>query len=110
MKNAFVELEELIREWDSQQTKPLNSGQRMVLVEIGRREYSDVETRATDLIQQIRFGTGPTIHSHLLRLEAVGLLAKSRSKIDGRAVCVYLTKAGRDYLKALDRLVRAAVK
>lgn len=108
MKNAYVELDNLLRDWDGQQSNPLSSGQRAILVELCARESEGAETRITDLVQQIRFGTGPTVHSHLQRLESDRLLTKTPSKTDGRSMCLSLTKTGRDYLQALDTLVHTA--
>lgn len=108
MKNAFIQLERLIREWDGKHKNPLSSGQRSILLELGARESEGAETRITDLVQQIRFGTGPTVHSHLQRLESDRLLTKTPSKTDGRSMCLSLTKTGRDYLQALDTLVHTA--
>lgn len=110
MKNAFVELEELIREWDCQQAEPLSGGQRSILVELARREDEGTQTKITNIIQQIRFGTGPTVHNHLKKLEALKFIKKVVSETDARATCLILTRVGRDYLQALDTLVRTACK
>lgn len=110
MKNKFIELDRLIRVWDGQQANPLTSGQRSVLVEIGRREEDGIPTKISDLVQKIHFGTGPTVHAYLLRLEADQLISKEVSGNDARAVCLALTAAGRDYLKALDNLLQAACR
>lgn len=110
MTNAFVELECLLRDFDGQTSTPLTAGQRTTLVEIARRADEGLRTKATDLVQMIRLGTGPTVHGQLLRLEADGLIEKTVSEIDARAVELTITASGKRYLKALDNLVRASVK
>ena len=108
MENSYIKFDQLLRAWDNAQKSPLNTGQRSVLAEIGRRESIGLSTRMTDLYQQFRFGTGPTIFAHLVALESNGLISKVPSKKDARSFLLVLTAAGRDYLQALDSLVRSA--
>jgi DNA-binding MarR family transcriptional regulator len=110
MKNAYIELDHLVRAFDEKSSNPLTAGQRITLLEIARRTNAGLQTKATDLVQMIRLGTGPTIHGQLLRLEADGFIERSVSKNDGRAVSLTITTSGLRYLKALDNLVRASVK
>lgn len=110
MKNAYIELDQLIRAWDAQQEQPLSVGQRSILVEIARRDADGLKTKISDITLQFRFGTGPTVHSYLCLLEEQGLIARAGSETDGRAVILSLTSKGRDYLSALSNLVRAAAK
>lgn len=43
--------------------------------------------------------TRPSITSAITRLESLGYVEKSHDESDGRAVCVSLTQAGRDFAK-----------
>lgn len=108
MKNAYVDLDRLIRNFDKAQPLPLTNGQRALLTEIARRSEDGQKTTATNLVQLIRLGTGPTVHAHLIALESAGFIDRERSPEDGRAAILSLTKQGIDYMKALDNLVRAA--
>lgn len=110
MKNAYIDLDRLVRNFDDAQAAPLSNGQRCVLAEIGRRTGDGLNTTATNLVQLIRLGTGPTVHAHLIALESAGFIQRERSQEDGRAAILSLTKHGIDYLKALDNLVRAAAQ
>lgn len=110
MKNAYIDLDRLVRNFDDAQSSPLSNGQRCVLTEIGRRTEDGLNTMATNLVQLIRLGTGPTVHAHLIVLESAGFIRRERSQEDGRAAILSLTKQGIDYLKALDNLVRAAAQ
>ena len=74
-----------------------------VLAYIYNNDSQGVSTKITDVVYARRFGTGPTVHSKLGRLENLKLVKMTRSKEDGRAKDIQITAKGIDYLRSQDQ-------
>lgn len=85
-------------------------GQAQVLSFIHQENEQGVEVRPTQLVQMIRFGTGPTVHRKIYALEFRGLLSVDQSGVDMRAKVLKLTKEGRKYLDESEMGVMGAIE
>lgn len=84
-------------------------GMWFVLSYIYERDQQGIETRGTDLIQKLEFGTGPTVHKKILDLEDGGFIQVSASDTDGRAKCLSITDAGLVFMRDLDTTLKEAL-
>lgn len=70
-----------------------------VLMFIWLRAQVDTTTRMTDLVQSLRFGTGPTVQSAVKRLTDTGLISVVKSERDGRTNILKITDVGQRTLQ-----------
>lgn len=75
------------------------------LAYIAERDAEGADTRMTDLVQKLEFGTGPTVLSKVRELCHLGLIEVVRSPSDGRAKRLAITKLGRQSIADLNALV-----
>lgn len=80
-----------------------------VLAFMHTRESEGTPVKITDLVQSLRFGTGPTVHRKITTLEGRGLISVTSSKSDGRAKVLSCTAAGRDILQKKSLLMRQSL-
>jgi|GEM_PF-1269692 len=81
-----------------------------ILAFMSIKEASNEPVKITDLVQSLRFGTGPTVHRKVSTLSERGLIKVSASKTDGRAKNLVLTKVGEDLLKERTKLMVSMLK
>lgn len=80
-------------------------GSDEVLAYVYNNDFEGVDTRYTDIVNERRFGTGPTVFSKIKRLERSKHIKVVRSKDDGRAKVIQITSAGIDYLRGQDKRI-----
>lgn len=81
-----------------------------ILAFMSIKEDSNEPVKITDLVQSLRFGTGPTVHRKVSTLAERGFIKVSASKTDGRAKNLVLTKVGEDLLKERTKLMVSMLK
>jgi DNA-binding MarR family transcriptional regulator len=79
----------------------LHAGQEGVLKSLDRRDGQSMTELAAMLSVQ-----PPTVTKMVGRLAAKGYVERRGSEADGRLAHVYLTDAGRDAVKKIDRMLR----
>ena len=80
-----------------------------VLAYVYERKTQRVQTRVTDLVQKINFGTGPTVHNKLAWLEVRGPVELKQCATDGRAKVIVITTAGINQLREMEKILLEAV-
>lgn len=81
-----------------------------ILAFMSIKEASNEPVKITDLVQSLRFGTGPTVHRKVSTLTKRGFIKVSASKTDGRTKNLTLTKAGEELLKERTKLMASMLK
>lgn len=70
------------------------------------RDANGESTNMTNLVQSLRFGTGPTIHRKVTTLVERGLIKHEKSETDGRAKTMSITNAGLALMKEKSKLMK----
>jgi DNA-binding MarR family transcriptional regulator len=76
-----------------------------LLAFIYEESASGKTTRFTDLVQEINFGTGPTVLKKVNELKANGLITVKKSSDDSRVKLISLTREGVKHLEAREVLM-----
>lgn len=77
-------------------------GLAFVLDFIVSRTDAGQQTRITDLVQSLAFGTGPTVFSKVQALIASGYIESTVSETDSRAKALAITVAGKKWIAELE--------
>lgn len=88
----------------------LEKGYVEVLSYVICQQEIGVQTKVTDLVRCLKFGTGPTVQRKVTQLEALGLIKLTRSPTDGRAKIVKLSAKGVRYLEEQNTKLLDALK
>lgn len=80
-----------------------------VLAFIDGRSAKGVETRTTDLVQKIEFGTGPTVHRKIQSLIKLGYIKIVKSKTDARAKKLSISQVGAKFMESIDQSITGAL-
>lgn len=70
------------------------------------QEANGTPAKITNLVQSMRFGTGPTLQRKVGMLEERGYIKLTPSKTDGRAKSIKVTSAGIALLKEKSKLMK----
>ncbi len=74
-----------------------------VLSFIYERSEQGVQTRITDLVQQLEFGTGPTVYKKVQDLHQQGMIEIIQCNGDMRAKSLSITKAAKQQFSELSK-------
>ena len=91
-------------------TSEIEEGCEEVMSFIVCRQESGNATKITDLVQSLKFGTGPTVHRKVSQLNEAGLIKLVRSASDGRAKHLELTPKGIKHLEDQNAKLQLALK
>lgn len=89
---------------------PEFEGCEEVIAFVYGRESEGKDVKITDLVQSLRFGTGPTVHRKLSTLNSRGFITSVRSHSDGRAKTLKCTAKGLDILKERSKLLQKCLE
>lgn len=81
-----------------------------VLAFITVKESEGASIKITDLVQSLRYGTGPTVHRKIQELVKRRMINIVQSKADARAKTLTLAPPGLAYLKEMSQLMERAKK
>lgn len=90
-------------------TSDIEEGCEEVMAFLVCRHDAGSTTKITDLVQSLKFGTGPTVHRKVSQLNKAGLIKLTRSSSDGRAKNLELTSQGIRYLECQHAKLQAAL-
>jgi len=110
MLYPVIEFDRLVRQMVEDQGISVDYTSVAMLMEVAVRSEQGLDTSITDLVRCWRFGTGPTVHSHLESLVKLKLISKVASPDDRRKSELRLSNAGEALLKALSTLMKKALK
>ncbi len=77
-----------------------------ILAYMAVRESEGFTVKITELVQSLKFGTGPTVHRKVGVLADRGLIKIVKSKTDARAKDLSLAATGLNHLKERSRLMK----
>ena len=72
------------------------------LAYIRDRDQKGEQTKITDLVQKIEFGTGPTVHRKIQELEELGLIVLEQSPTDARVKRIVTTELAEQHINSLE--------
>ncbi len=96
----------ILNELSKERADPEFDGCEDILAFMYIKDLEGKQAKITDLVQSLRFGTGPTVHRKVATLEARGLISVAQSKTDGRAKDLRCTSKGLAVLKDRSKLMQ----
>ena len=81
-----------------------------ILAYMAVREADGVTVKITELVQSLKFGTGPTVHRKVSILAERGFIKIVKSKTDARAKDLLLAATGLNHLKERSRLMKQCIE
>lgn len=81
-----------------------------MLAYIAVKEADGVAVKITELVQSLKFGTGPTVQRKVSVLAERGLIKIVKSKTDARARDLSLAATGMHHLKERSRLLKQCLE
>lgn len=109
MPYPIIRFDRLARQLVANQNTGLDYVRVAILMEIAARTNEGRSTSISDLVKCWRFGTVPTVHSHLDGLIELQLILKATSATDRRKAELKLSNAGDALLESFSKLMTIAL-
>lgn len=81
-----------------------------ILAYLAVREAKGLAVNVTELVQSLKFGTGPTVHRKVSVLAERRFIKIAKSKTDARAKVLSLAAPGLNHLKERSRLMKRCLE
>ena len=106
---AYAKFLGLLGNLKQQNPDPDFEGCEEILAQLAINSHESNPCRVTDLVQSMRFGTGPTVHRKVGVLVERRFIEVSADPTDARAKLLTITSKGIDYLKEKSKLMKLCV-
>lgn len=108
--SSYAKFLNLLSNIKKENPDPNFEGCEEILAYISIMESSGTPAMITNLVQSLRFGTGPTVHRKIKLLEERGLIEVAPSKADGRARLLSVSAKGNQHLKERSALLKLSLE
>ena len=108
--DAYAKFLNLLGAMRRENPDPEFEGCEEVIAFVYGKEMEGKDVKITDLVQSLRFGTGPTVHRKLSTLNSRGFVTSVKSSSDGRAKTLKCTVKGLAILKDRSKLMQQCIQ